>query len=259
MNKENRKALPAFLLVLVISCICGGIFGYCSASFQFSGLNNLLKDASGYFSSYIATILLIALAIVIPLICGPMYSKAKKLLNTWDGEDEEVSDMIDGKLSIVIWLSGCAIVLNFFLISAVYANGLTLFDQSSTTISFIVALVAFVVVLVETTLLQQISIDATKKLYPEKDGVSVYDLRFQKKWLDNCDEAERIIIGKSAFKSYSVTNNLCCILIVFLALGGFIFDIGFLPSFIVCLIWIVNLSAYCLEAMKQSKQVNKIF
>ena len=36
------------------------------------------------------------------------------------------------------------------------------------------------------------------------------------------------------------------------------FNIGFLPSLIVCLIWIVNLSVYCCEALRCSKAGNKI-
>ena len=34
---------------------------------------------------------------------------------------------------------------------------------------------------------------------PEKTA-SVYDMKFQKKWLETCDEAEKIIVGKCAFK-----------------------------------------------------------
>lgn len=34
--------------------------------------------------------------------------------------------------------------------------------------------------------------------------------------------------------------------------------IGFLPSLVVCLIWIVNQSVYCKEALKYSKAGTKI-
>ena len=49
-------------------------------------------------------------------------------------------------------------------------------------------------------------VDAAKKTNPEKTA-SVYDTKFQKKWLDSCDEAEKIMIGKCAFKAYAATNT----------------------------------------------------
>ena len=92
---------------------------------------------------------------------------------------------------------------------------------------------------------------------PEKTA-SVYDVRFQKKWMDSCDEAEKIIVGKCAYKAYATTNTVCAVLAIVLAIGALMFDIGFLPSFVVSLIWIVNLSVYCREAIRCSKAGNKI-
>ncbi len=50
----------------------------------------------------------------------------------------------------------------------------------------------------------------------------------------------------------------CTILAIALAVCALIFGIGFLPSLIVCLIWIVNLSVYCKEALRYSKVGNII-
>ena len=92
---------------------------------------------------------------------------------------------------------------------------------------------------------------------PEKTA-SVYDTKFQKKWMDSCDEAEKIMIGKCAFKAYAATNTVCTVLSIVLAVCALVFGIGFLPSLAVCLIWIINQSVYCKEALKYSKAGNKI-
>ena len=76
--------------------------------------------------------------------------------------------------------------------------------------------------------------------------------------MENCDEAEKIMIGKCAFKAYAATNTVCTILSIVLAVCALVFGIGFLPSLVVCLIWIVNQSVYCKEALKYSKAGNKI-
>ena len=125
------------------------------------------------------------------------------------------------------------------------------------TIVFFIGIVSFFAIMIEAILFQQKCVDTTKQMNPEKKA-SVYDMRFQKKGIDDCDEAEKIMIGKCAFKAYSATNVVCTVLAIVLAVCALVFDIGFLPSLMVCLVWIVNLSVYCKEAMRYSKAGNKI-
>lgn len=66
------------------------------------------------------------------------------------------------------------------------------------------------------------------------------------------------MIGKCGFKAYAATNTVCAVLAIVLAFCALIFGIGFLPSLMVCLIWIVNQSVYCKEAIKYSQAGNKI-
>ena len=117
---------------------------------------------------------------------------------------------------------------------------------------FFIGVAAFFGVMAEAVVIQQKCVDAAKQTNPEKKG-SIYDMKFQKKWMDSCDEAEKLVIGKCAFKAYAATNMVCTVLAIVLALGALMFDIGFLPSFVVCLVWLVNLSAYCRESMRYSK------
>lgn len=207
---------------------------------------------------YIAPWLMLAIAILVPLVSVPLYRKAKKLLSFWDGEDEEISDAVDEKLSITIWLTSIALTLSYFLIAASYSGGFATFENENNSLSFLVSISAFFGIMIETVIIQQKCVDAAKKTNPEKNA-SVYDTKFHKKWMDSCDEAEKILIGKCAYKAYGATNTVCALLAIALAICALIFGIGFLPSFTVCLIWIVNQSVYCREALKYSKAGNKIF
>ena len=72
---------------------------------------------------------MVALAVVTPAVCIPMYRRAKALLASWDGEDEDTSSVIDGKLSAVLWASSANLVLAFFLIAATYSVGFASFDS----------------------------------------------------------------------------------------------------------------------------------
>ena len=132
-----------------------------------------------------------------------------------------------------------------------------MFESKERTIVLFIAIAAFFAVMVEAVIIQQKCIDTAKQTNPEKKA-SVYDMRFQKKWMEDCDEAEKIMIGKCAYKAYTATNTVCTALAIVLAICALVFEIGFLPSFAVCLVWIVNLSVYCKEAMRYTKAGNKI-
>ena len=251
IKQANRKALPKFLLFAAVCAIVGGVIGYFSGHSAAKGgmdpLVGMMKEAGAFFGMYVAPWMLAAIAVVVPAVCIPIYRRAKKLVAAWDGEDEGISDTIDRKLSVVIWFTNAVLILSYFLIAASYSGGFAAFDSKSRTIVFFIGVAAFFVILVESIAFQQKCVDTAKQMNPEKKA-SVYDMRFRKKWMEDCDEAEKIMIGKCAFKAYLATN----------AVSALVLDIGFLPSLTVCLVWIVNLSVYCREAMHYSKAGNKI-
>ena len=261
IKNANRKALPKFLLVTAVCAIVGGAIGYYSGHGAAKGgmdqLAGMMKEAGAFFGMHIAPWLMLVLAVIVPVICIPIYRSAKKLVAAWDGEDEDISDTIDRKLSAVIWLTSAALILSYFLIAASYSRGFAAFGSKDHTIIFSIGIAAFFGIMAESIIIQQKCVDTAKLTNPEKKA-SVYDMRFQKKWMEDCDEAEKIMIGKCAFKAYSATNFVCTVLAIALAVCALVFDIGFLPSLTVCLIWMVNLSVYCKEAMRYSKAGIKI-
>lgn len=257
IKKANRKAVPKFLLIMLLSLILGGAVGFFSAKYSLNALSDSLKSAGAFFGAYIAPYLMLITAVIVPLVCLPLYKSAKKILSSWDGEDEDVYNAADKKLSVIMWITSAFLILSFFLITASYSVGFSAFESKRHTLPVLVGIASFFAILIEAVLIQQKCVDAVKAMNPEKTA-SVYDTKFQKKWLDSCDEAEKIMIGKCSYKAYAATNTVCLILSVVLAIFALVFETGFLPSLAVCLIWLVNQSAYLKEAMKYSKAGNKI-
>lgn len=261
IKRANRKALPKFLLFSVACMTVGGVIGYFSGYGAATGglysFVGMMKEAGAFFGTHVAPWLLVALAVILPAVCIPICRRAKKLVAAWDGEEESTSDAVDRKLSVAMWIISAVFIISYFLIAASYSGGLAIFDDTERTVVFFVGIVAFLVVLIEAIVLQQKCVDTVKQINPEKKA-SVCDMRFQKKWMDDCDEAEKMMIGKCAFKAYAVTNKVCAVLSIVLAVCALMCDIGFLPSLTVCLVWIVNTSVYCKQAMRYSKAGNKI-
>ena len=118
IRNANRKALPKFLLVLAVCMVVGGAAGYSSAKYGLDQMAGAVRNMGMVFGTHIAPWLMVAIAVIVPVICIPIYRSAKKLLCAWDGEDEDISDEIDRKLSTAIWISSALLVLSYFLIAA---------------------------------------------------------------------------------------------------------------------------------------------
>ena len=242
IRQANRKALPKFLLTVFCAGLAGGVFGFCASYFGLDGMAGALGQAGEAFSQWVAPWLLLACAVLQPLVCLPMYLGAKKSLSRWDGEDEEVSDRVERALSVLIVVVGMFTLLTMFLLGASYAAPLLQGDKPPLLI-LLGAPVFFFINAVEALLIQQRAVDLTKRLYPEKTA-SVYDTKFQKKWFDSCDEAEKLIIGQCAYKSYSATSKICAALWLVFTLSALFLGTGLLPILAVCLIWAVSTGVY---------------
>lgn len=246
IKQANRKALPKFILIVVLACLMGGVLGFSVIFFGLDGMADGLRAAGIAFSRRVAPWLLALCAVLEPLICLPMYFTSKREVAAWDGEDEAVSDRVERRLSIVMWVNGMVLICAFFLVSAAYSGGL-----EASFPMFILGIGGFVLVMAEAIVIQQKLVDLSKRLNPEKQG-SVYDTKFQKKWMDSCDEAERLIIGQCAYKAYAAAGITCMVLWCVFTLSALFLDTGFLPVLAVCVIWGVLQSVYCYWAIKLS-------
>lgn len=258
IKKANRRALPVFLAVMLVSLVLGGVLGFLVAAADVTDSTDRWMAAAAAFGTDVAPWLMLLCAIAVAVIGTILYRKGKKLLAQWDGEDEAVCDRAEKTLSYVLWFSNCAYILSFFLIAATYsARSAADFGDLKTLAPFFVSLVSFLAILMETLVFQQKSLDAAKKTNPEKN-VSVFDVKFQKKWLDSCDEAEKLVIGKCAYQAFAATNKVCAVLAGLLAVGSFVLEGSIFASFSVCVIWFVNQFVYFRETMKYAEAGSKI-
>lgn len=258
-RQENKKALPKFILIVVLSLALGGALGVALVSLSPENFEDALAAAGLFFTNHVAAWLLIALPIVEFAACLPVYFSAKRQFSAWDGEDEAVSGEVEAKLSVCIWITGLATVLAFFLLSAMFAGfvGNAGTPRMMPAPMFFGGLAGFLVNLFAPMVLQQKLVDLTKRLNPEKQG-SVYDTKFQKKWYGSCDEAERAVIGQCALQAYRAMTTACMALWVVFALGGMFFSWGFLPAMAVCIVWGAGQSAYAWSCFKLSGPSGKV-
>ena len=179
-----------------------------------------------------------------------MYLRAKRRLAGWDGEDETVSEQADHDLSILLLVSAIFTLGGMFLLWAAYAG--PILDGDTPHVFSLVGVPAFfIVTMAEAILIQQRIVDLSKRMAPEKKG-SVYDIHFQKKWFESCDEAEKLMAGQCAYKAYSASTKACAGLWLVFTLSALFLGTGLLPILAVCLIWAVTQCVYSYWSIKLS-------
>ena len=184
VKQDNRRALPKYLLTILLYGLLGGVLGFFTgvagsvdvAERVRQTLNRVLEAAAPWG--------IVVSAVVLLGTGWYLYAAAKRRCDVWDGEDEDTIDDVEHQLGWALLLTGLMIVLDFFFFAASIIYG-----------RFLPDLLLFLVSVVVLIVLQQKIVDLERRLNPEKRG-SVYDMKFQKTWMDSCDEAERAQIGQ---------------------------------------------------------------
>lgn len=245
VKRENRKALPKFLLILLGAAVFGGVLGFLTGWMGYSNASDLVVEAVDYLIGRVVPWLIPAASLALLAAAVWQYRRARALFAAWDGEAEEPIDAADMRLNVALLLTSIVMALNFFLLPASWyidwERGPILADGF------------FILVMIAVMLLQQKVVDLTRRMNPEKRG-SVYDMKFQKKWLDSCDEAERLQIGQAAYRAYRTATMACLVLWVALLVLDMIFGFGLLPVFVVLLLWGILQVTYILECIRLEKR-----
>ena len=105
IKEANRKAMPMFILLVIVGAAAGGIMGFVIAKYGLHGFSENIERVADVFSTFVAPWMMFTIAVFVPLILSPYYMKTKKMLLSWDCEDEEISDGIEKRLSVIIWRS----------------------------------------------------------------------------------------------------------------------------------------------------------
>lgn len=248
-KSENRKALPKFTLSLLGSLLVGGAVGFAVGLTRAFGLDTeaLARGLNGLLEA--ATPWGIPVTSVLTLgSCFFLYRSAARKFAVWDGGDEdETSESIDTALSWVLLLSAVQLLLNLFFLSAFCIYWMDRDIRALALVGVFVLSCGLVI------FAQQKVVDLERKMNPEKHG-SVYDAKFQKKWLDSCDESERRQIGEASRRAYMVTTRLCLGLWLALVILSMLFDMSLLPVFVLLLVWGTMQVTYTLECIRLGKR-----
>ena len=251
IRKEDKKAVKTFAIIMTVCVLAGGVTGALGTMLldytteKGWDFITFSKAATQMWVTASAYLVIVANIVVLPLLWF-FLDKNRKALKAWDGEDETIYEKIDKKLSTGMTVASGMMVFNMLTYGVAFYSAMNNISKMKSPILLIV-LIFFIGSTACIMLYQKSMINLLKEINPEKQG-SVYDFKFQKKWLDSCDEAERQKIGEASYATYSIMNLIYEMVAVVLMIVGFFFPIGVLPLTMVCLLWMAQVIIYAVKA-----------
>ena len=245
IKRDNRKALPLFLLVILAAALVGGVLGFAVGWFGHSDLPGSAREGMRQLLHLISPWGIPVCDAVLLGAGWVIYRRLRRGLAAWDGEDEAFPDLADRRICQCQLLLLAALLINFALLSVATAG---IYRPGEMEPVWIV--LAYAAAFPPLLLLQQKLVDLTRRISPEKQG-SVYDLRFNRKWRESCDEAELQEMGRAAYRSYQVTVAFCPILWLVMLLINQMFATGLLPSLAVLAVWGCLQGSYILSCIRK--------
>jgi len=252
-KKEDKKFLGKFLIILACSFLVGIAAGFGMAFLEDATelpaiISQWTHDALMMIAPYVSLVFVVVMGIALFVT----HKKASAMAKAWDGEDEAEYEKIDNMLSNVLYALGIGTVIVYFFFAVGFEEIVerSVFADFCYFFGFIASLVVIIAG-------QSAIVKLTKELNPEKKG-SVYDTKFIDKWEDSCDEAEKILIYKSAYKTYTKMSGLFVGLWIFCVFGNSIFQFGLMPVTMVSLTWLCQVGFYTYYSKYYSKHPEKI-
>lgn len=248
-KSENRRALPKFFLTMLGSLLVGGLLGFAVGLSRFFDTGELVRRLDGALQA-VAPWGIPVTTVMIMGTCFFLYRAAAKKAAAWDGGDEDdASEAAETLLSWALLLSAVQLLINLFFLTSITAIGMDRLEDANVLGMIGVFLLSCGLVIFA----QQKVVDLERRMNPEKHG-SVYDMKFQKKWLASCDESERRQIGEASRRAYMVTTRVCLGIWLALTVFGMVFDIGILPAAVLLLVWGTLQVSYTLACIRLSKK-----
>lgn len=242
-KKIQKSGMGRSALRLLVSLAEGGAAGFGISWAVSSARGGMRETAENLSLAFQESAWIFQTAFFLVLTAVSLIFLRKAVASLQKGTDEELDRA--GEYQNTAMMANIADMILQFLLFGLAADG------SNPRMLLSVALFlgfCIVILFVEAALVQQI-----QKANPMKRG-DIGSLRFNRDWLESCDEAERLGIYKASWKSFQVMNSLCPVMEAVALLGKIMFDTGNFPIILVTFLWAVQTGVYCFYSAQYDRR-----
>lgn len=247
---DKKRKTKAVCIAAVILCLYVGLFFAARAvkgRFEGLSISDMLSQIDKFSAGVVLTVIYAVITAGLITVSLGVFSSARAKAEKWDGENEDDIEKIEDMLNKPLIFTNIMQTTGIGFLTCCLS---LLLDKKS--LLAVVPAVIFVVSYLFVLIINGRVVELEKKLNPEKKG-AMSDIDFSRRWLDSCDEGEKLAIYKAAFEAFNVTNKAFFIISVVLWAFQMIFGTGLLPVISVTVLWsIMNLS--CLRASTRKEK-----
>ena len=240
--------------IIAIACVIGSVIGGGTGMLRFVLLSRGIILNSAWALQQIRSMLIpilgviFAVTVLLEEIC---MRKLKGICVCQPAADDEECDRLEYEEE-----KEGAFGMNISVVSQVLSILVLTFGYSMKYITsdghafrFLAACIVFIACFIYEYFWQIRYVKLLQKIHPEKKG-EPSSLKFQEQWLESCDEAEKEIIYRSAYKAYMTVNRTVPVLLVGTMVANLYFDTGMFAVVVVSVIWLLTqftYSHYCIK------------
>lgn len=263
-NKEKKRPMSGSgsFVKLVIAMIIGAFIGG-TGNMVISFFRKNMEQLSTRFEEAMpvagviaeSMIVLVASAVVIGI-----YIYLGRLWKKEEASEDEAADRYGEKFEywadIGLMISNVAVVIILIFGCIVFPNELNNLSirRSNTELLWCLWLTAVLLLGVTVmSVMQILFIKLMQKRDPQKKG-DPGDFNFNRKWLEGCDETEKLIIYQAGYKAFSAMQAMMLVAVVVCIFGKTQFGTGNFPLVMLGSVWIIGNLVFGFWGMKGLKR-----
>ena len=236
-----RPLLVGGLLFLIL-------FGLVIYELMKKGIDAGIRTINGTIQQYIFPALIIIAVVTVVVGEYSLYRLKNVYKEMKDADEDRFYELDYEEEKWGAWTSGVNLVSQVACIIILSFGYSLKYIESGKSRYFLFACIIFILCYFYDIYLSVRYVKAIQAAHPEKKGDPTSS-KFTEQWVESCDEAEKEIIYKSAYKTYIVLNKVIPILLLLTLIANMFLNTGILAVLVVAVIYLVTGMTYIRSSM----------
>lgn len=249
--KEKKSSYFTATWKMLAAVIIGGIAGGVSVviyELMKKGIDAGIRTINGTIQQYIFPALIIIAVVTVVVGEYSLYRLKNVYKEMKDADEDRFYELDYEEEKWGAWTSGVNLVSQVACIIILSFGYSLKYIESGKSRYFLFACIIFILCYFYDIYLSVRYVKAIQAAHPEKKGDPTSS-KFTEQWVESCDEAEKEIIYKSAYKTYIVLNKVIPILLLLTLIANMFLNTGILAVLVVAVIYLVTGMTYIRSSM----------
>jgi len=239
----NKKTIFRMIILMVIGGIIGLIFSFGLLKLrQPDYIRSFTPIGEFFVNNSLAIYIGLILFLFLPAVY--QYVKAKRnydqITNISDDRADAYERAGEESFNLSMLINGVFLILNIMLFGMTFQK---------TRDDFLIVTFMFMLSVICASVLEIVAIRYIQKTDNRLKGDPT-SLRFNKDFLESCDEAEKLRIYKCGYNAFQISKNVSLGFIMITIISNIILNTGKFPIFVSCMIMLIQVTSYNYYALK---------